>query len=63
MVVYPKKKGSDDDVISLLNQLIVSLEQAEERLEVAYKKEKHEQFREIRDFMLKMQKRISDIVR
>ena len=50
------KKGSDLKEIDLnfLNQLAVTLEQAEIKLEEAFKRKKPEQFNAVRQFMIKM---------
>lgn len=44
----------------ILKQLIESLEKAEEKLEKAYKKEKHEDFNKIKKFILETQQKISE---
>jgi len=49
--------------VIFLNQLIASLEQAEEKLEKAYLKEDQNQFNIIRDFMLKIQNKISENIK
>jgi len=60
-----EKKGvnSSDQKISILNQLIISLEQSEEKLEEFYIKENHEQFKITRDFMIKIQQKISETLK
>ncbi len=46
--------------LDLLNQLVMSLEQAEIKLEQAYKRKKPEQFNAIKQFILKLNKKISE---
>jgi hypothetical protein len=59
-----KKEGnSAQQKADLLAQLANSLEQAEEKLEKYYMKEDHEQFKVMREFILKTQKRISETIR
>jgi hypothetical protein len=58
-----KEVGSPNQKIAFLNQLIGSLEQAEEKMEKAYARENHEQFKIMRDFILKVQKRISETIK
>jgi predicted KAP-like P-loop ATPase len=56
-----RKKGSESlEGVSFLNQLIISLEEAELKLEQAYKKEKHEQVKAIKEFILKIQKKLEE---
>jgi len=43
-----------------LNQLVMTLEEAELKLEQAYKKDKPEQVKAIKDFILKVQKKIAE---
>ncbi len=52
-----------DEDISLLKQLIMSLDQAEKKLEEAHRKKKPEQFKAVKEFILKLQKRISEVVK
>jgi len=52
------KKGAVDKDFDYLNQLILSLEQAEKKLEEAYHKKKPEQFNAIKQFMLKLNSKI-----
>ncbi len=61
---YPIKKSdriSNQDLDSL-NQIVLSLEQAEEKLEYSYNKKKPEQFNAIKQFILKLNKKITEIV-
>lgn len=58
-----KEVSSSDQKISFLNQLIISLEQSEEKLEESYIKENHEQFKITRDFMIKIQQKISETLK
>lgn len=43
-----------------LNQLIISLEQAEIKMEQAYKRKKTEQFNAAKQFLLKLNKKIAE---
>jgi exonuclease VII small subunit len=47
----------------VLKQLVESLEKAEEKLERAYKKENHEDFKKTKNFILDAQKKISEIIK
>lgn len=58
-----KEANSSDQKISFLNQLIESLEKSEEKLEEAYIKENHEKFKITREFMIKMQQKISETLK
>ncbi len=49
--------------ILFLNQLVKSLEEANEKLERAYKKEDYNEFNKSKKIMLKMQNEISDIIK
>tara|TARA_Y100000296_G_C5091688_1_gene215176 strand:- start:548 stop:736 length:189 start_codon:yes stop_codon:yes gene_type:complete len=49
--------------ISFLNHLIKSLEESGLKLEEYYVKKDHKNFKKIKNFMLKIQKKISEIVR
>jgi hypothetical protein len=61
---YPKKEENIvNQKVSFLNQLIISLEQAEGKLEEAYNKEDHKQFKITRDFVFKIQKKISETLK
>jgi hypothetical protein len=54
------KKEEPVEGISFLNQLLISIEQSELKLEQAYKRNKPEQVKAIKEFILKMQKRLSE---
>jgi hypothetical protein len=54
------KKEELSEGISFLNQLLISIEQSELKLEQAYKRNKPEQVKAIKEFILKMQKRLSE---
>lgn len=56
------KKDVMKEDISFLNQLVISLEQAELKLEEAYKKQNYSQFQSIKEFILKLQKKIDEFV-
>lgn len=55
-----KKERESQEGASFLNQLIMTLEEAELKLEQAYKKDKPEQVKVIKDFILKIQKKIAE---
>ena len=57
-----KKSGGENDVSSLV-QLVVSLEEAEKKLEEAYKNRKPEQFKSIKEFILKLNKEILEEIK
>jgi hypothetical protein len=58
---FERKKGEESsEGISFLNQLIISLEESELKLEQAYKKNKPEQVKAIKEFILKLQKKLSE---
>ena len=48
------KKGDDKSDVSSLIKLVISLEEAEKKLEQAYKNKKPEQFQSIKKFILKL---------
>lgn len=54
-----EKKGEASEGISFLNQLLISLEESESKLEQAYKKDKPEQLKAIKEFILKLQIKIT----
>lgn len=55
------KKGEESSGgISFINQLIMTLEESEKKLEEAYKKNKPEQVSAIKEFILKIQKKIAE---
>lgn len=60
MDAYRKNRGELPENISSLNQLIMTLEEAELKLEQSYKRNKPEQLNAIKDFILKIQKKISE---
>ncbi len=53
------KKDSEREA-SFLRQMVISLDQAELKLEEAYRKKKPEQFKSIKIFILKLNKRIAE---
>lgn len=63
MDIKRKKAGELSEGISFLHQLIMSLEEAELKLEQAYKKNKPEQVKVIKEFILKIQKKIAEEIR
>lgn len=60
MDVERKKEGESHEGISFLNQLVMSLEESELKLEQAYKKNKPEQLKAIKEFILKLQKKLAE---
>ena len=48
------KKGDDKSDVSSLIKLVISLEEAEKKLEQSYKNKKPEQFQSIKKFILKL---------
>ncbi|MEK6833694.1 MAG: hypothetical protein AABY32_06635 [Nanoarchaeota archaeon] len=63
MDIEEKKRGESSEGISFLNQLIITLEGAESKLEQAYKKDNPEQLKAIKEFILKIQKKISEEIK
>lgn len=49
--------------ISLLNQLIMSLEESESKLEEDYGKKDYEKFNNSKKFMISISKKISEIIK
>jgi hypothetical protein len=60
MGIEVKKEEGSSGGISFINQLIMTLEESEKKLEEAYKKDKPEQVSAIKQFILKIQKKIAD---
>ena len=60
MVRNIKEGRKSDENISLLHQLIITLEEAELKLEEAYRKKRQMQFNNMKDFILKIQSKISE---
>jgi hypothetical protein len=60
MATEEKKSSESSEGISFLNQLIMTLDGAELKLEQAYKKNNPEQVKAIKEFILKIQKKISE---
>ena len=60
MVKDIKGGRKSDENISLLHQLIITLEEAELKLEEAYRKKRQMQFNNMKDFILKIQSKISE---
>jgi len=63
MGIKEEKRGISSEGISFLNQLVMTLESAELKLEQAYKKNNPEQLRAIKQFMLKIQKKIYEEIK
>jgi hypothetical protein len=60
-MVNDMKEGTESNGgISFLRQLIMTLEEAERKLEEAYVKRSPIQFKNMKDFILKVQNRISE---
>ncbi len=57
------KSGDPSESISFLNQLVRTLEEAELKLEQAYKKNNPEQVKAIKQFILKIQVRIDEVLK
>ena len=55
-----KKEGDQSGSFSFLNKLIIALEQGELKLEEAYKKNNPEQVKAIKEYLLKIQKKIEE---
>lgn len=56
--ISKKEKTSEDS--SFLSQLILTLEQAELKLEESYEKNNSTQFKYMKEFILKIQKKIEE---
>ena len=54
------KRGKSSEESSFLSQLILTLEQAELKLEEAYEKKNPTQFKYMKEFILKIQKKIGE---
>lgn len=63
MVNREKKAGDNSGSFSTLNQLITGLEEAEIKLEEAYKTENIEEFNKTKELMLNIQQKISEEVK
>jgi hypothetical protein len=62
-----KNTGKKDGVLksedlSFLNQIVVSIEQAEIKLEQAYRKKRVDQFNAIKQFIIKLNKKVLEVV-
>jgi len=58
-----RKRGQSKEDIVFLNQLIRTLEEAELKLEEAYDKKNYENFNNIKKLIMRIQERISGVVR
>jgi hypothetical protein len=58
-----KKAGDPSGSFQLLNQLIITLEEAELKLEDAYKRNNPVQMNAIKQFMLKIQRQIAEEIK
>ena len=58
-----EKRGGSAEGLSFLSQLITTLEGAELKLEEAYKKERPEQVKALKEFILKVQGKIAEELR
>ncbi len=63
MDIRKRKRGESSEGLSFLNQLIMTLEEAELKLEQAYKKNNPEQVKAVKEFILKIQKKISEEIK
>ena len=57
-----RKSVLTSEEVVFLNQLYGSLEEAEKKLKEAYTKNKSEQFKAIKEFILKLQKKIEEFL-
>ncbi len=55
-----KKEGDQSGSFAFLNKLIIALEQGELKLQEAYKKNNPEQVKAIKEYLLKVQKKIDE---
>ena len=53
----------EKEEIYFLNQLIRAVEEAEDKLEVAFEKKDYKNFSEIKKFILNVQEKISEILK
>jgi len=58
--VRGKRKFLSVEELKFLNQMVSSLEQSELKLEQAYRKKKPNQFNAVKQFVLKLNKKIAD---
>lgn len=59
-----RKKGDDSTGgVSVLNQLTMTLQEAELKLEESYKKNNPEQVRILKEFIIKVQKKIDEEIK
>ncbi len=58
--VGEKRNVINEIDLNFLNQLTISLEQAEIKFEQAFKRKKVEQFNSVKQFILKINKKISE---
>ncbi len=57
---YKEKEGNFEEEIPFLHQLIITLGEAELKLEEAYQKGNAAQFRNMKEFILKISNKISE---
>ena len=55
-----EKKGDQSGSFEFLNKLIVALEEGTNKLEEAYKKNNPEQVKAIKEYLMKLQKKIEE---
>jgi len=60
MGVEEKKEGDQSGSFAFLNKLIITLEEGELKLEEAYKRNNPEQVKAIKEYLLKLQKKIEE---
>ncbi len=58
-----KEDGFKEEDLSVLNQLIKSMDESKEKLEKAYDKRDHDKFNKTKKFMLEIQKKISEVLK
>ena len=58
-----KRGGFSEDDIWFLNQLVKTLEESESKLEEYYNKEDHGNFNNVKNFMLIVLKKISEVIK
>lgn len=57
-----KKEALSGEDVAFLNQAYGSLEEAEKKLEEAYRKNKPEQFKSVKEFILKIQRKMGEVL-
>lgn len=57
------KKSDKNEDLSFLSQMVISLGEAEVKLEEAYRKKKPEQFKAVKEFILKLSNKIEEAIK